>query len=120
MGASGSSSEHQAHPKGWHCVGNHVCNENDHYLWSIDEWRNGDEQFCLIHFLQKEWSLAIFKQMCAEWRLFRSIVTCPLFAVSATEDEKWHKFVQFFGFRFLMPVVLNNGEHRSMYVHTLP
>jgi len=95
----------------------HIVREVPDYVFEIEEWRRGDEQYLFAHFTVRHWARSVAVQMLREWRLFRSVVTAPLFAFPKVEDDKWTRFVTLLGFRPFTTIVCTNGEVRSMYLH---
>jgi hypothetical protein len=99
-------------------VARHPVRVTDGWLFEIDEYKRGEEQFLLAHFRFHKWSLSALKQITREWKLFRQCVPAPLYACAEEDDDKWERFVSRFGFRFLCNTVCNNGEHRRLFVST--
>jgi hypothetical protein len=90
----------------------------DDFLFEIDEYKRATgEQFLLAHILVHRWTPSVCKRIRQQWRVLRSFVTAPLFALPKTNDDRWRKFVGMLGFKPLHNVICNNGEERPLYVH---
>ena len=99
---------------------NHLVLDKPEYLFDIDEYRRGQEQFLLAHISVHEWSPRVLKMILHDWRLFRQCVTAPLFACAGPGDtDKWERFVSRLGFRFLRNVICENGEPRRLFIHAV-
>jgi len=91
--------------------------ETDDYTFEVDDHGSG----LVVHAEIRHYSPAVLRQCEREWKLFRSIVTAPLFAIGpSTEDAKWRRFITRFGFKPHGTVLCNNGAERSVYIHTVP
>ena len=101
----------------WQKVGSHVVISKPEYEFEIDEFRRGDDQMVFVHMWVLDWSKSVLRDMLAAWKIFRQCVTCPLYAVAEIDDDKWTGYVSLFGFKPLTEVVLNNGEHRRLFIH---
>lgn len=92
----------------------------DDYWFELDEYRRASgEQFLLAHIRVHRWAPSVFKRMFQEFKILRTCVTAPLFAVPEVDDARWRKFVSAFGFRFLHDTVCNNGLTRPIFIHTI-
>lgn len=92
----------------------------DDYWFELDEYKRASgDQFLLAHIRVLNWSPSICKRIIKEWRLFRSIVTAPLFACPEVDDERWVKFVSLLGFKPLQQVICENGASRPLFIHTM-
>jgi hypothetical protein len=101
----------------WQHIATHIPVNRPEYRWELDEYRNdADEQMMFAHLTVFKLTPSLIKQMLATWRLFREHVQCPLFAIGEVDDDKWSRFVSLFGFKFLMEVVCENGQHRRMFI----
>jgi hypothetical protein len=89
----------------------------DDYHLELDEYRRGTDQMILVHFRIYKWTPSVLKRVWREWPVFRSIVTCDLYATAQVETPAWHKFVRRFGFTYLTDVLTVSGEPRAMYIH---
>lgn len=101
----------------WKHVSHAVALERPEYLFELDEYRNADAQMLFVHLLVRVWSKAVLKNLLREFAAFRQCVSCPLYCIGITDDDKWAAFVSFFGFRFLTDVVCENGERRRLYIN---
>lgn len=90
---------------------------HEEYWCEIDEYVVNGQQVLLCHIRFAHLSPSIFKRLLREWRTFRSVVKCPLYAFGELADDKWHRFVSHLGF---VPtthnVVCTNGQHRPIYI----
>jgi hypothetical protein len=93
----------------------HCVLDRPEYLFEIDEFRRGQDPFLQAHFVVHYWSPSVFKRILSEWRVFRSIVTTPLYALGEDDDDRWRRFVSHLGFKPFTTVVCNNGQQRSLY-----
>jgi len=93
--------------------------DKDAYYFAIEEFRRGEDQMVFVHLTVHDWSLRTFKEILRNWKLFRSHVSCPLFAVGGVQDAaKWERFVSRLGFKFHSNVVCENGAERRLFIHT--
>ncbi len=95
----------------------YVAIDKPEYVFELEEMRNGDDQMVFAHIRVHEWSKAVLKQMLADFKAFREHVTCPLFAVSEHDGDKWEHFISYFGFKFLQNVICENGEERRLFLN---
>lgn len=82
----------------------HTILARPEYNCVLDEFRRGDDQSLVIHAWvdRKKFTRQLMQQFVNEWRLFRSVVSAPIFAIEeAPNDKHWRAFVSHFGFRFL-------------------
>jgi hypothetical protein len=87
------------------------------FLFEIDEYKRGDEQFLLAHIRVDKLTPSVLKRMDSIWRTFRSVIKAPLFAVSETDDGKWERFVARYDFKpFMDEVICNNGVPRRLFI----
>ena len=97
----------------------YTVRETPDYKCELDErvLSGGVMTFCHVEFFN--YSPTVMRRFLSEWKTFRSTVPIPLFAQGpAEEDQKWRKFVALLGFKFIRAVPCNNGEWRSLYLHT--
>jgi len=87
------------------------------YVFEIDEYGRGDDRVVFVHLTVHKWSLSVFKRMLRDVAAFREAVSCPYFAVGAVDDEKFAKFMQRLGFKFLTHVICRNGERRRLFIN---
>lgn len=88
------------------------------YWCELDEYRGaGGEQFLLAHIGVTHWAPSVFKQLRAEFKLFRTICKAPIFACHKA-DAKWFKFVSALGFRFMQNSECEDGVIRQLFIHT--
>lgn len=104
-------------PGDFEFVTRHRALDRPEYLFEIDEYRRGADQFLYAHLRVFKFSPSIMKRILAEWRAFRAIVAAPLFAIGEVDDEKWERFVTHLGFEPAIEVVCLNGERRRMFRH---
>lgn len=100
-----------------HYVASHVIRDTPDYIFEIDEYQNGAERFYLTHIAFTNFSPSILKRILREWKLFRSIVDAPLFAVRDIEDLKWLRFISRLGFKPHSEIDWLNGERRRLFIH---
>jgi len=101
----------------WYIAATHKVRDTPDFCFEIEEHRNsGGGQFCMAHIAIHRWSPAVLKRMSEEWRVLRTVVTCPLYATAPLQDAKWQKFVSRFGFRPLDSVITNGGAQRTLFV----
>lgn len=98
-------------------VTRHRALDRPEYLFEIDEYRRGADQFLYAHLRVFKFSPSVMKRILAEWRAFRAIVAAPLFAIGEVDDAKWERFVTHLGFEPAIEVVCLNGERRRMFRH---
>lgn len=93
----------------------------DEYVFDVDEYRRGDEKRLTAHIAFEQFNKSILKRVLREWKLFRTIVTAPLFAYCGGYDtEKWTAFVSLLGFKPTGSFInCNNGERRELFLHTV-
>jgi hypothetical protein len=108
-------------PSEWSFIGRHRVINHHLYWFDIDEYRLGDQQFLLTHLSFHKFTPSVWKRVLREWKLFREIVTAPLYAVRDDGDvDKWEHFVSRLGFKptgILLPC--NNGQIRQLYISTV-
>jgi len=101
-------------------VQRHPALITDDYWFELDEYKRASgEQFLLAHIRVHHWSPSVFKRILREWKVLRTCVTAPLFAVPEVDDDRWRKFVGKLGFKFLQDTVCVNGERRPIFLHTI-
>lgn len=96
-------------------VTRHRALDRPEYLFEIDEYRRGADQFLMAHLRFAKFSPSIFKRVLHEWKVFRSCTYAPIFALGEVDDDKWKNFVTHLGFTFDRDVVCLNGERRRMF-----
>jgi hypothetical protein len=102
----------------WIRIGETVAIENPEYELALEEYRRGADQMVFIHlWVKKDWSLALLKRFKHEFSVLRQHVTCPLYACSEADDDKWSKFVTLFGFKPLSEALCTDGVTRRIYWH---
>jgi hypothetical protein len=87
------------------------------YWFELDEYRRGEDQMILAHIRFVKFTPSIFKRVLREWKTFREVVTCPLFAFGEQQDEKWERFVTLLGFKPLHTDVVWEGKSRRLFLH---
>lgn len=114
----------------WTKVADYTVVDCSEYFWELEEFRDkspsaagaapdgsGDQQFMLVHLKVRKWSKDVLKSMRAAFLTFRDVVTCPLYAVHPVEDDKWVKFIAYFGFKPLTEITCENGERRTLFIN---
>lgn len=88
--------------------------------FEIDEYRDdAGEQMLLAHLRVHQWTPEALKRIRHDWRVFRSVVTAPLFANPMQDDPKWVKFVTLMGWRPFSKVLCRDGIERPLFIHTV-
>lgn len=106
----------------WILVTQWVIRDLPEYHASIDEFMGPKgEQFLQAHVRFHKHSPATMRKALADWKLFRSICTAPLFACAGPDEEtggehKWEKFITLLGFKFFKRLKCSNGLRRRFYV----
>jgi hypothetical protein len=101
----------------WTHVANHTLVNCPEYLWELDEYCGpNDEQMLFAHIKILRITPSLLKRMRETYRQFRHYVQAPLFAVGETDDDKWERFISYFGFKYLQDVICVNGEKRRLFV----
>lgn len=101
-------------------VATHKVFETEYVVCELDEMRRPCDgaTMLLIHARMARWSPQIFRECLKAWRLFRTVVTQPIFAYPYVHDERWEKFISAFGFQPLLDAVpCTNGETRPLWIN---
>lgn len=100
----------------------HTIRDTPDYFFDIEEFKNEEgQQFLLAHLRFNRFSPAVLKRGLHDWRLFRTCVTAPIFAVCDDGDyDKWRRFVSLFDFKPTnIDVPCNNGAVRQLFISTV-
>lgn len=92
----------------------HTC---DDFIFEVDQFTRGIDQFLIAHLRAFRWSASVFKQMLSLWPAHRIMLRGPVFALGEHDDHKWRRFVSHFGFTPHLPVVCENGQPRLLYIN---
>lgn len=100
----------------WVKVGEQTVLDTPAYLWVLEEFRNGDAQMVFVHLTIRKWLRATFKELLAHWKLFREVVTCPIYACPDDDDDKFAQFAGLFGFKPISEAMCTDGKLRRIFV----
>lgn len=101
-------------------VNHWVAHDDADCTLEFDEYRSElGEQMLLTHLRVHQWSPAALKRIRHAWKVFRSVVTTPLFASPMQDDPKWVRFVTLMGWRPFSQVLCHDGIERPLYIHTV-
>jgi hypothetical protein len=93
-----------------------VC-DCEAYWVDIDQYDVDGSPVCFVHIRFNRFTKDILKQALIEWRVLRTVITCPLLAYPEDDNDKWRAFVSLFGFKPTdTEIVCNNGEKRRLYI----
>jgi hypothetical protein len=102
----------------WKRVASYIAVDCPTYLFELDEHRNAaGEQMLFVHLLVRQWSKSTLKTMLHVFKQFRECVTCPLYASTKVDDEKWSRFISYFGFVPLLHAVCEDGQTRRLFIN---
>ncbi|MBW7970946.1 hypothetical protein [Bradyrhizobium sp. BR 10289] len=98
----------------------YVAHETDDFKFEIDEYQDDTGQQRLIaHLRFMRWTPGVLKRVMRDWKLFRTVVTAPLYGSPQIDDERWLKFVTRMGWKPFSTVLCNDGVERPLYIHTV-
>lgn len=103
----------------WQRTASYIAVDCPEYLFELDEHRNTDtgDQMLFVHLLVRCWSKTTLKNMQSVFKAFRECVTCPLYASTIVDDDKWARFISYFGFVPLQNVVCEDGLTRRLFIN---
>lgn len=101
----------------WKNVGGPVVIDCPEFFFDLNEFQRGDDHMVFAHLTVHKWSLTVLKRILQDFAVFRTHVTCPLYALGSQDDEKWAAFVALLGFKFLTNVICENGEQRRLFMN---
>lgn len=103
----------------WSQTAIHIIVDNPSYLFRLEEYRtDAGDQMLFVHMDVRQWNKSALQQMLREFSCFREHVTCPLYALGLSEDDKWLRFISKFGFVLLLDdVICENGAKRRLFVN---
>lgn len=104
--------------KSFERIARHCIIDRPEYVFEIDEFRRGNEQYLQAHVNFDRFSISIMKQALRDWKLFRSCVTAPISAVGEPDDAKWKRFVRLLGFKFSHEQMCVDGKTRPVFLST--
>jgi len=106
---------------GFEHVAYHTVFENEYVKCELEELRrpcDGATMLFIHARFMARWSPRILKDCLKHWKLFRTVVTAPIFASPQVHDARWEKFITLFGFEPLVDAVpCNDGELRPLWIH---
>jgi hypothetical protein len=92
--------------------------ETPDYRLDIEETPLSDsERVYSIHFEIVTWTPSVLKEMLRDWPHVRAKIDAPILACAENQDPKWEKFIQKFGFSYLMDVEGVDGTSKRMFVN---
>jgi hypothetical protein len=97
-----------------------TAHDTEDCTFELDEYRDdAGKQMLLAHLRVHKWSPEALKRIRHDWRVFRSVVTAPLYASPMQDDPKWIKFVTLMGWRPFSKVLCQDGIERPLFIHTV-
>lgn len=71
----------------------------------------------LFHLDVFYFSASILRQMLTQWQVFREHVNCVLYCMGNEDDDRFRRFVSYFGFTPLSTIPCTDGKTRTLFVH---
>lgn len=91
------------------------------YIASMHEEDLGEgRKMTLFHLDVFYFSAEILRLMLNQWAVFRRSVPIVLFAHGEVDDDKFARFISYFGFEYLRDIPCSDGKTRRLFVNYAP